>query len=314
KKIIYKIDGIKGGYDYEEINKFTFGNSSKTNTGTFNFINTIDSVNPEELNSVFFIANVNNIKPYLVKLEVPFNGLDTHYKENDTLNLSSIKSNLKLKDIKGICANKNTIFLALNHLVYRVDLLNLNHVSKYNSPLISVNQETKISCIISKGNNLAIGNDNGRVKIYDISNPDSISLKKELIGHTKSINSISWLENENLIVTSSEDGTVKIWDVAPIEKSLSKSESESIIYGKENNIHFNNEITAIIEDKVVLLFQKKDSIQIPSIIRHNYPIKSLAFHKTEPIIYTRDSKGIQKKWYWKNFKEEIDKRTFKKQE
>lgn len=61
------------------------------------------------------------------------------------------------------------------------------------------------------GEKIAVSNSNNEIKVYSM---DNTSLVAQLNGHTAPVSDIKFSrENANTLVSSSEDGTVSLWDV-----------------------------------------------------------------------------------------------------
>ncbi|WP_025740479.1 nSTAND1 domain-containing NTPase [Aquimarina pacifica] len=285
--------------------------------------------------------------------------------------------------------NKDTVLLGLKG---RIRVLPLKNPEKAQDNLV---HDEKINTIdISQGKMLIGSSDNG-ANLYSPQN----MLLKQFIGHTKPIKNVSFVKgNPNFIITSSEDQTIKLWNITPVEvsygidtirrpknkiqyekldtieklvvypynknkrvqrytlcsKDVLKRHTDSIkdidfstkgefmITGsldntaiisrrnqKSNCYEFMQALTShtsdvqdveFFGDSLVLTASSDHTVQIyrriedhfsivPSLIRHDYGLKSATFSPTSDYITSIDSEGNLKEWNFRNFDNEIERRT-----
>ncbi len=184
--------------------------------------------------------------------------------------------------------NKDTILLGLKG---RIRILPLNNPSNAQDNLI---HDEKINTIdISNGKMLIGSRDNGA----NLWSPKNVVLK-QFIGHTKPINNVSFVkENPNFVVTSSEDQTIKLWNITPVEietgRDTIKNARKDIKYQKLNTTE-KIRITSYINDRKETQqygLSTKDSLHEH---RHTETIRDIDFSPNKMYMVSggADNKGI----------------------
>ncbi|KAG7191443.1 SEA (Seh1-associated) complex subunit [Scheffersomyces spartinae] len=71
-----------------------------------------------------------------------------------------------------------------------------------------------VNTIKTKDDTIACGLSNGDVSIYRLSNRGSATLYHKLVDHRRTINSLDFVDDlANLLISGSQDGTIKFWDL-----------------------------------------------------------------------------------------------------
>ncbi|WP_282079199.1 hypothetical protein [Aquimarina algiphila] len=183
----------------------------------------------------------NNPEHYLVLY-----GINKLYFSNwSRLKNNIVKSNLKLEENDRIhtfkISNKDTATTVLLGLKGRIKTLNLktlkaknNYVHDEQINTIDVNQ---------KGEMLLGSRDNG-ANLLSTNN----MLLKQFMGHSKPIQNVSFVkENPNYITTSSDDKTLKIWNITPIADTI------NALPERDHLKPTNNDVSSLNEKKAHLL-------------------------------------------------------------
>ncbi|MEW7292040.1 AAA family ATPase [Aquimarina sp. 2304DJ70-9] len=206
------------------VNKVTIDSISK-NTYTIDPIITLSD-------PIRKIKTFKDKKYYLV-----LHGKNKFYTNNTTIDSTFLNSALAEEDSFHTFQIKNdtTLFLGLQGRIKVFDLFNKNikdhfvHDKQINT--IDLNDE---------GEMLISSQDNG-ANLLSKNN----MLLKQFIGHAKPLKNVSFID-KNFIVTSSEDQTVKIWNIAPIEIASGSVTGEII------DVQYQN------DDKIKVIYNPKN--------------------------------------------------------
>jgi WD40 repeat protein len=105
-----------------------------------------------------------------------------------------------------------------NSWIHKIVLFDKNRFHGMTSNLLG--HASEILCVVWNPLNnrqLATCSNDKTIKVWDIY---SEQILFNLIGHSSSINSISWSHRTNLICSGSSDNTIKIWDMAQLGKEI----------------------------------------------------------------------------------------------
>ncbi len=150
------------------------------------------------------------------------------------------------------------------------------------------------------------------IYLYNINNlkTDTISTR-----HQDRITKVEFSSNSDHIVSGSRDNKARVWKFDEESKSYSLLQTMASHTGDIEDVGFHKDslLLTASSDNTVQIYRKKDNrfIQIPSVIRHKYPIKAATFSNDGRYIISGDIKGNLKKWDFRRFDQEIEKRTMK---
>ncbi len=266
----------------------------------------------------------------------------------------------------------------------KIKVLNLENDKNIHDHLVHDREINTIA--MSTNEKMLVGSRDNGANLYNQNNV----LLKQFIAHKKPLINVSFVKNNtNFIVTSSEDNTIKIWNMTPIAKDpkrgaifstdssffkfkkefflqrllkkdttnnlkrkrhvddmtaiynsesdtyavSSSSNNHAIIWEKKKQYEFLQYIDShssiitgakfsgdslfltISNDRTIQIYRKKkgEFTQIPSLIRHDYPIEHATFsEKGDAIISLSIGKdSIFKKWKFNSFDSIIKARTYK---
>jgi dipeptidyl aminopeptidase/acylaminoacyl peptidase len=122
--------------------------------------------------------------------------------------------------------NDQLVFLARDDAVHWWDLANRRQVLKVGVPTNINGHDTRIA-ISSKGDLVAAGSPDGRVRIWDAATGELVAV---LSGHTGPVRDVAFDPTGKRIASASHDQTVRVWDVA-------KKESIQILQGHSGWIY-----------------------------------------------------------------------------
>ncbi|CAK9437625.1 uncharacterized protein LODBEIA_P20030 [Lodderomyces beijingensis] len=74
-----------------------------------------------------------------------------------------------------------------------------------------------VNTIKTRSNTIACGLSNGAISIYKVSPSGKGKLQAMLSDHKRTINSLDFIDSDNVIVSGSQDGTIKVWDLRAAE-------------------------------------------------------------------------------------------------
>lgn len=176
------------------------------------------------------------------------------------------------------------------------------------------------SVVIHPNGDLIIATSNDKnIYYWDIQENDFKSLPN---AHVDKVRSVSISESGNYMISGSWDNTAIVWNI--MEGHIIKR--DTIIESHNNDIE--TVATALREDgHLIIATGSSDETvhlhglnlnhsvprlyRIPSIIRHDYAIRSVTFGENADIIYSADSRGNIKKWDISKFLKTIEDRTAK---
>ncbi len=164
---------------------------------------------------------------------------------------------------------------------------------------------------------VVICSDDSNLYLWDVKK-DTVSINNT---HVDRVRDVRFSDDGEYMVSASWDNKAIIWKVKDdntieeIDTILHNSDVATIAMKKTND---NQLIIATgSSDKTVILngidldAEKPYVYRIPSIIHHDFAIRSLVFGNDASAIYSMDSRGFIKKWEWKTFMEVIEERTSK---
>ena len=110
----------------------------------------------------------------------------------------------------------------------------------------------KINCLEKISNNKIIsGSSDSIIILWDLKNKKN---NKKLIGHNGEIINFSYNDSENILVSCSNDNSIKIWNMEELSCIGSIINAHNLmIYGV---ISFNNEIISVGNDRKIQVFIK----------------------------------------------------------
>ncbi|GAA4271503.1 AAA family ATPase [Aquimarina gracilis] len=150
------------------------------------------------------------------------------------------------------------------------------------------------------------------IYLYDVNDlkTDTISTK-----HDDRITQVEFSSNSDHLVSGSMDNKARIWKLDEETDSYALLQTITSHTGDIEDVKFYKDsllLTASSDHTVQIYRKNKDRfIQIPSVIRHDYPIKAATFSTDGKYIISGDEKGVIKKWDFNEFDEEIEKRAMK---
>ncbi len=150
------------------------------------------------------------------------------------------------------------------------------------------------------------------IYLYDVNNlrTDTISTR-----HKDRITKVEFSSNSDHIVSGSMDNRARIWKLDEKSNSYSLLQTIASHTGDIEDVKFYKDslLLTASSDNTVQIYRKMDNrfVQIPSVIRHDYPIKAATFSNNGNYIISGDENGNIKKWDFNKFDEEIEKRAMK---
>ena len=138
----------------------------------------------------------------------------------------------------------------------------------------------------------------GICSIYDIKN--NFEHINDMIGHKDKINSIQFNteKEKNLIITSSNDKTLRLYDLNKILENNNNNNSLLVLKGHENKVNYsefyplNNFLGSCSDDCTFRLWDINKSKEILLQEGHNYPIFSFSFQNDGALCASGDLGGI----------------------
>lgn len=154
------------------------------------------------------------------------------------------------------------------------------------------------------GDYLALGCANGALVIYDMDTFRPICVPGNMMGaHVRPITSIAWSPDGRLLLTSSRDWSIKLWDLSKPSKPLKEIRFDSPIWGcqwldakrrlcvatifEESDAY----VIDFSNDPVASLLSKSDEKQLSSTPDHGYVLVCTVHTKHPNIIIVGTSKG-----------------------
>ncbi len=244
-----------------------------------------------------------------------FNIPSSRYEHFDNL------GNIRVNDLK--IKNSRLAIAANNGLFYYSDFKNKEtRMRSHNNDTLDLKFNS--IDIHPKKDLVLAASDDSNIYLWNVESQQIDTLSS----HFDKVMDAEFSSDGNYIVSGSWDNTAIIWKYNAFQKAyipnkykLSGHDGDIEDVAITNDPDSSRLIIAIASnDKSVQLHElstkPEDSINqktkpILSIIRHNYDVKSITFGETPYIIYSTDIMGNIKKWKWRNFKDEIDKRTVK---
>ncbi len=133
--------------------------------------------------------------------------------------------------------------------------------------------------------------------------------------HKDKITRVEFSSNSDHIVSGSVDNKARIWKLDEKSNTYNLLQTMASHTGDIEDVAFYKDslLLTASSDNTVQIYQKKDNkfVQMPSVIRHNYPIKAATFSSDGKYIISGDKEGNIKKWDFRKFDKEIQKRAMK---
>ena len=128
------------------------------------------------------------------------------------------------------------------------------------------------------------------VRIFDIYG----NLLHKLVGHTADVISVEWIQNGTKIVSSSDDGTVRIWlsDSGKLDKTIDLGgiETDTIVSDESGTLYIGND-----EGEIIIIGNHKKNIPA-----HKSGIKRLVFEPNKRLILSASYDRTVKIWKIEN--------------
>lgn len=146
----------------------------------------------------------------------------------------------------------------------------------------------------SGGNFIATGSKDQSVRIWDA---DSLECAAHLTGHTGAVNCVVFTKSQEMVVSGSEDGCVKIWRTRGEKKKIIRS---IIAHAKavtalaiSGNDRF---IASASQDRTAKVFSLQDGALVATCSGHKGSVWSVDFSPTEQVLATASRDGTVKLW------------------
>jgi|GEM_PF-6922487 len=177
-------------------------------------------------------------------------------------------------------------------------------ISKINTPMNIDQVALKSAAISPHAELLAIGSIDGRIFLYDISNPSTPRLFKEL--HTndkKSVNSLAFNPKINYLASGGENGEIILWDTIDPTNPTQLGSPLKWILGGILSLSFNSDGTLLAPtcfNKFIesIAFWDVSDLNEPALIVNPNTIQtdSIAFHPSHPVIAVGSMDGFVTIW------------------
>lgn len=106
--------------------------------------------------------------------------------------------------LRLLCLNEDQL-----KVLQDLNLLDTKSVYTTRSP----NKLQNINTIKTCSNTVACGLSNGIISLYKVSSSGQSKLHARLSDHKRCINSLDFIDSENVLVSGSQDGSIKLWDL-----------------------------------------------------------------------------------------------------
>lgn len=149
---------------------------------------------------------------------------------------------------------------------------------------------------------IIVGDNDQSVYYYET---DSKKLVRSLIGHKKTITQCSSIEQNNELLTTSLDGTVRIWDFYSgiLKDKISVTSNAGVLsmvhHSKYPLLYFGG------ADRKIYVYDTQKRLVIKSFLAHQSGVSELFLHPTQPILYSRSVEGDVKIWNLDTFEEQL---------
>lgn len=125
--------------------------------------------------------------------------------------------------------------LALDHDMLEV-VADVNLIEQKTSALLRLHSSLKlvhVNTIKCNGDLVACGLTNGNVNIYQVAGNGKAKLAFRFDDHNRVVNSLDFVDHDQLLLSGSQDGTVKLWDLRsfqpkPVAKLMASQHSDSV--------------------------------------------------------------------------------------
>jgi hypothetical protein len=168
------------------------------------------------------------------------------------------------------------------------------HLGEYKWKLTFLEEEVKLLAISKNEYFLAISDQKGYIKVWEIYNNEG-KVKDYLLPHDNQIDSLIFSPNSNILITAGNK-KIKIWEVETGELLMiinhEYSSCKSLIFSPDGNSVF-----AITEDKIISQWNINTKEEIKQFKGHHTTIRNLAIHPEGKILASNSDNNILKFWY-----------------
>ncbi len=148
--------------------------------------------------------------------------------------------------------------------------------------VLSVDPMTAVAFNPTDSDQLAMGDENGTVRLMNLSAPEGMM---EFKGHDSQVESIAFSFDGSQLITASSDGEIRVWDTSDGSEIITVDGAEDI--PQVVGISPSGEHLAISsEDRMVSIYSLPDGDKLSDLSERDSTIRSLAFNALDTLLAT----------------------------
>lgn len=148
--------------------------------------------------------------------------------------------------------------------------------------VLSVDPMTAVAFNLTNSDQIAMGDENGTVRLMNLSTPDE---SVEFNGHDAMVESIAFSFDGSQLITASSDGDIRVWDTSDGSEIITVDGTEDapqVVGFSPSGERF----AIASEDRMVSIYDLPDGDKISDLSERDSTIRSLAFNALDTLLAT----------------------------